>query len=379
MAFAGSFSPTVRPLGSFSSWSSRFASPVTSPAPSPSLTSRSSAPPAELELFELPDAEEVGEGDDADFSLIASVVPDDRFSGPGMSLPDLQASTEPCNLNFGQSCQFAPLLQTRRTQVMEPSNAAPITTEDEIRDAVRTLDVLSEATRIACWHEVPPDTDCFASPRSVGRASTCQTAPGSPLLSLTWPSSDDGGSCVRPSPSLDPQTLDLLQATIVVQECFQVVELPDLPEPLWDMNDEETALWAHQTPVSVTETQNCGVLCSLKIDGDLAMAPSFLQETLRVVLLRLLQPLAVQSITLDEESSGWLSVWGDPRPEARSFTCHICADDPHDVELIQETLLLEAESGGARQLLPLFTEQLCDEDIPLPRHLKLRLDVRRGL
>jgi hypothetical protein len=173
---------------------------------------------------------------------------------------------------------------------------------------------------------------------------------------------------------LDPETLDILEATIVVQDCFEVVELPELPEPLLEI-DEDTS--ASPPGLVVTETQTAGVLCSLKIDGDLAMAPSLLQDTLRVVLLRLLRPLAVQSITLDDESSGWLS-WGDPHPEARSFTCKICVDDPHDVELIQETLLLEAESGGARQLLPLLTEQLCDDDIPLPRHLKLRLDVRRG-
>lgn len=122
----------------------------------------------------------------------------------------------------------------------------------------------------------------------------------------------------------------------------------------------------------------------LRVDGDLAMDALRLTETLRVVLHILLQPLAqVRSITLTTIPSeclhSSLSTPDAGLTSCCSFAYKICVADPHDLEPLRETLLLEAESGGARSFLPLLTEQLCEESHAMPRHLKVRLEVQTGV
>lgn len=111
----------------------------------------------------------------------------------------------------------------------------------------------------------------------------------------------------------------------------------------------------------------------LRLDGDLLEADSsLLRETLHVVLLRLLEPLVqVEQIMLAVSPAA-----DGPASGGVAFTYWVNAVDPHDAEPLRELLLLEAESGGARKLLPLLCEQLCDDGLPTPRHLKVRVEVR---
>lgn len=121
----------------------------------------------------------------------------------------------------------------------------------------------------------------------------------------------------------------------------------------------------------------------LRVNGDLAVDIGLLQETLRLVLYDLVEPLAqVRQITLtipsDDHATSLFSTLTAGDRSGCSFAYRIYVGDPHDVEPLRETLLLEAESGGARRLLPLLTERLCDDGHEMPRHLKVRLDVRGG-
>ncbi|CAE8650953.1 unnamed protein product, partial [Polarella glacialis] len=109
------------------------------------------------------------------------------------------------------------------------------------------------------------------------------------------------------------------------------------------------------------------------------------QETLRTVLLRLLGALAeVQDMQLRCTSEAptssflnyMLSSTEGVEDEGIVFAFKVIASDPNDVEPLRETLLLEGESGGARRLLPLLAEQLCDDGLPTPRRLKVRIEVR---
>ncbi|CAL1161655.1 unnamed protein product [Cladocopium goreaui] len=59
------------------------------------------------------------------------------------------------------------------------------------------------------------------------------------------------------------------------------------------------------------------------------------------------------------------------------FAFEVVASDPNDFEPLLETLLLEAECGGARHLLPMLAEQLCSDDLATPRHLKVRIEVSK--
>merc|ERR1719454_1768353 len=106
----------------------------------------------------------------------------------------------------------------------------------------------------------------------------------------------------------------------------------------------------------------------IRVDGDLAVDAAALRETLCAVLRSLLEPLAqVRDIVLlpsDRASGYWTAssvLAGGFKSSGGCYHYRIYVADRHDVEPLQETLLLEAESGGARSLLPLLMERLCDE------------------
>lgn len=112
------------------------------------------------------------------------------------------------------------------------------------------------------------------------------------------------------------------------------------------------------------------------VEGDLSTDELFLRDTLRLALLRALQPLAqVENIALVAPCGSWR----DPFREGLSncsFEYGIHLADPNDLEPVREFLFLEAEAGGARRLLPLIAEQLFDDGRTMPRHLKVRFDIK---
>lgn len=93
-----------------------------------------------------------------------------------------------------------------------------------------------------------------------------------------------------------------------------------------------------------------------------------LRDTLASVLRKLMEPIVVSALTLEpaprrSELEGF-----------QSFAYQAFAVDPHDVEPLRETLLLEAECGGARRLLPMLADQLASDGLPEPTRLKVRLE-----
>lgn len=138
------------------------------------------------------------------------------------------------------------------------------------------------------------------------------------------------------------------------------------------LKTEQPAVAAPAIPIGTLVAASVEGL--LRVECDLLEIDiELLRETLELVLLRLLEPLAqlVQIRLPPVDAEG-----GAASPSGVAFAYRVNAADPHDVEPLRETLLLEAESGGARRLLPLLCEQLCDNGVPTPRHLKVRMEVR---
>lgn len=144
---------------------------------------------------------------------------------------------------------------------------------------------------------------------------------------------------------------------------------------------ERSALDPEEAGMQAASAMAC-VEGVLRVDGDLAVDTASLRETLRAVLHSLLEPLAqVRGIALTLPSDNYPGIFatiGRGRRGGCSFAYRIYLVDPHDVEPLRETLLLEAETGGARSLLPLLMDRLCEEGRAMPRHLKVRLEVQSG-
>ncbi|CAJ1408710.1 unnamed protein product [Effrenium voratum] len=72
----------------------------------------------------------------------------------------------------------------------------------------------------------------------------------------------------------------------------------------------------------------------------------------------------------------FFGAYADPTTwDGLEFAFKVVASDLNDLEPVRETLLLEAESGGARHVLPMLAEQLCRDDLPIPKHLKVRIVI----
>lgn len=117
----------------------------------------------------------------------------------------------------------------------------------------------------------------------------------------------------------------------------------------------------------------------LHVDGGSELDSSVLQEILREILLQVLSEVQVKDVELVCTSLRPISIF-DLAPavledrNSAAFAFKVSASDPNDLEPVREMLLLEAESGGARHLLPLLVQKLYDEDLLTP-HLKVRMEV----
>jgi len=307
-------------------------------------------------------------------------------------------------------CQFAPLLQLRRAQAMEAPAAATgaaaqshasacsaaLTADDRVHDALDAMDVLLEAATSAralgrrlsgvgneALPLLPPAVPatgsdapgCKARPWPVTTSS--EDAPA--LHPVGLPCSPQGGrrSCSSCGTSRSPSPRSAALTTVPALSAASAVAF-SVAEAAVSVAE---AFLTATGPAEPAHTASC-VEGLLRVEGDLAMDTVLLRETLHVVLLRLLEPLAlVDRLALvprqegvDGGSRGGRGA--GTRRDACAFAFEVCVADPHDVEPLRETLLLEAESGGARRLLPLLAEQLCDDGLPAPRHLKVRLEVR---
>jgi len=143
----------------------------------------------------------------------------------------------------------------------------------------------------------------------------------------------------------------------------------------------EVLLSAATASSTTTHAKTTFVQGILEVNSDLSVDPSLLQETCQTVLLKLLGPIAqVDTIDINYKTRDVPSFpsGGKVGDSGCAFEYEVHAVDPNDVELMRETLLLEAESGGARHLLPLLAEQIFDDGLPTPRHLKVRLDVQES-
>eukprot|EP00928_Gymnodinium_smaydae_P053389 TRINITY_DN37394_c0_g1_i1.p1 TRINITY_DN37394_c0_g1~~TRINITY_DN37394_c0_g1_i1.p1 ORF type:complete len:377 (+),score=86.78 TRINITY_DN37394_c0_g1_i1:135-1265(+) len=255
-----------------------------------------------------------------------------------------------------KSAQFAPMLQLRRRQVLEEEAVAAAqpggaggpglpdaegsTEEERVQDALGALDALRDA-ELSAGHVA----------RFLGLAAGLSIDAAIPVDEL-------GGLDSKVTPSL---------RAVVVQKDAQ---------PSWAsvalalggaLLAAPLAGSAGPGGCGVASPAPCveGLLC-VDMDSDLA---SDLCEVLRRVLLQLCEPLAaVESVVLTPV--------GDAS-EGR-FAYRVAVADTNDVEPLRETLLLEAESGGARSFLPLLLEELCnaEDGAAMPRHLKVRLEVR---
>mmetsp|Transcript_2024 Transcript_2024/g.5466 ORF Transcript_2024/g.5466 Transcript_2024/m.5466 type:complete len:114 (+) Transcript_2024:2162-2503(+) len=104
------------------------------------------------------------------------------------------------------------------------------------------------------------------------------------------------------------------------------------------------------------------------LSGSCAPDQLLLRDTLASVLRKLMEPIVLSALTLEptlhrSELEGF-----------QSFEYQAFAVDPHDLEPLRETLLLEAECGGARRLLPMLADQLAEDGLPEPTRLKVRLE-----
>lgn len=130
----------------------------------------------------------------------------------------------------------------------------------------------------------------------------------------------------------------------------------------------------------------------LTVEGDIAMDASSLQEVLQSVLLQIGEVKDVKLTCTRPWQQSFLSgltsmegygLFGSQDTKggfvdgSTEFAFEVVASDPNDFEPLRETLLLEAECGGARYLLPMLAEQLCSDDLATPRHLKVRIEVSK--
>ncbi|CAE7573612.1 unnamed protein product [Symbiodinium natans] len=130
-----------------------------------------------------------------------------------------------------------------------------------------------------------------------------------------------------------------------------------------------------QLPLDVHRQEVVGLPCLF------TTLPSFTpsEEILRTTLLEVLGEVQVKDVELECTALRPISIF-DFAPsvledrDSVAFAFKVSACDPNDLEPLRETLLLEAESGGARHLLPLLVQKLCDDDLPIP-HLKVRMEV----
>ncbi|CAE7041448.1 unnamed protein product, partial [Symbiodinium sp. KB8] len=85
-------------------------------------------------------------------------------------------------------------------------------------------------------------------------------------------------------------------------------------------------------------------------------------EILREILLQVLSEVQVKDVELVCTSLRPISIF-DLAPavledrNSVAFAFKVSASDPNDLEPVREMLLLEAESGGARHLLPLLVQK----------------------
>jgi len=302
-------------------------------------------------------------------------------------------------------CQFAPLMQMRRAQVLEANTAVATqsqssprgvaaTAEDRVHDALDAMDALLEARQsadvlgwcLAGEGSAPAEVldlplDSVGSTRLRPSRRQSREASGEAVPELELVGLDD--CAFRRGRGNSASSKSTSQNTLLPPPCESCA-----PRSVAAAVAGAALSAAAEAAASVAEallggavesSTSCieGLLC---VDGDVALDAALLRETLQVVLLRLLEPLAqVERLSLTiphDGASGFCATLNDGARGMRAFAYQVCVADPHDVEPMRETLLLEAESGGARRLLPLLAEQLCEDGLPTPRHLKVRLEVR---
>lgn len=323
------------------------------------------------------------------------------------------------------AAQFAPLLSLRRKQVIEATKAASRngcgaevlknsdtqpTTEDALNDAIDAMSALSEAARSAdaLYEEVlggegdegqavgaSSEADKLGEVEfSIHEELADESSPAQ--MQVTRSSSSSAVPSLEhdaiPPPPVDTKSAERTQERSRESSPLTVGEVVGSFAGAavgsgWSVAEAFLSL-ATGPPDRrhmATEAAGCAMPCIegvLRVDGDLTVDVASLRETLRAVLRSLLEPLAqVRSIILaipEDRSSDSSSTLIEGHRRVFSFAYRIFVADPHDVEPLRETLLLEAESGGARRLLPLLAERLCNEGAAMPRHLKVRLDVQSG-
>lgn len=274
-------------------------------------------------------------------------------------------------------CQFAPLMQLRRTQALEGTGAAAASSprcnrsaEEHLCDAMEAMDALMEA----CL-SVDELGKCLAGEESlpVVERSRSMSLQSSSLLCSSQPRPRRASApvvCYKSEASTEAAT----SSASSIASSFTSTALSAAAatgDALFG-----ALLGSTSAPVSTPVESSPSVEGLLRIEGKIAKAlENPFRETLQVVLLRLLNPLAqLDKLLLTVPPEGPYSSSGGH--SSLAFAYQIFVADPHDVEPLRETLLLEAESGGARSLFPLLAEQLCEDGLPTPKHLKVRLEVR---
>mmetsp|Transcript_20646 Transcript_20646/g.45266 ORF Transcript_20646/g.45266 Transcript_20646/m.45266 type:complete len:386 (-) Transcript_20646:8-1165(-) len=340
---------------------------------------------------------------------------------------DKAAATHPPPIDFGQrhnavsvevgsqenpGCampQFAPLLPIRRTQVFEEPAAGPdvsSTSEEQVDDALRAFIALTKSARsaralrrrFAAAEDIEPETQLD---ERVASSSSSSLASHSELQLR-----DEGGHLVDPTAAVtsprstspqrarceaggdNPDANDTSPVSSPVRQASRLSLGASASRAVTDAAASVAGAFLSATVPVAAKAVGVVVAAASASQPAAIRSPSslmcvegvlqvdcglfdkrLLQETLRAVLLRLLGHLAqVEDITVsvfDALDGG----------RVHSVAYRVRVADPYDVVLLRETLLLEAESGGARRLLPLLTEQLADDGLPTPKHLKVRVEV----
>eukprot|EP00747_Dinoflagellata_sp_TGD_P179485 gnl/TRDRNA2_/TRDRNA2_30353_c0_seq1.p1 gnl/TRDRNA2_/TRDRNA2_30353_c0~~gnl/TRDRNA2_/TRDRNA2_30353_c0_seq1.p1 ORF type:complete len:392 (-),score=72.82 gnl/TRDRNA2_/TRDRNA2_30353_c0_seq1:63-1238(-) len=299
-------------------------------------------------------------------------------------------------------CQFAPMLQMRRTQALEATAAHALqmaSEEDPLHDALDVMDAVLEAARSA--DRLLVKLSCEPVPINDASVAADFDSPGP---TVDWqevegesPDSDcrDRRRCESPreseksSPSLGPSQQVLVGPAMepIQLEIDEVLEDDEADEEEEDEGVSARLVAGTSSILSMLASAALGqgpcVEGILRVDSDLAVDIAPLREIFRTVMRRLFEPrVQVKSVALTTLNGQHGSILYAPSGagvcDSCAFSYRIYVVDPHDIEVIQETLLLEAECGGARQLLPLLADQLCEENRPMPKRLKVRIEVQGG-
>eukprot|EP00927_Polykrikos_kofoidii_P042444 TRINITY_DN36395_c0_g1_i2.p1 TRINITY_DN36395_c0_g1~~TRINITY_DN36395_c0_g1_i2.p1 ORF type:complete len:448 (+),score=105.35 TRINITY_DN36395_c0_g1_i2:232-1575(+) len=331
--------------------------------------------------------DERGEREEACACIGSTSLQQSQQIWPAVSSSARQKTNPACEEDSESSpCQFAPLMQVRRAQAIEEGTAVgtgrrrlssdPLPAEDLLLDALEAMDALREAE----WSSAKWSRKLDASSES-GEPKKVPLAGGELSTEGDWPPAAHGFDTDSPKELANMETTQrqasfywTAAAAAIGAASAAGAAASSVAEALLSATAASGGGIVREVKSVCSPVEKPCVEGLLSVQGDLDFGGSdSFREALLAVIAQILAPLFQ---TGNVELTGPFNVFRPQCEPMCHFNFRVFVLDPHDVDPLRETLLLEAESGGARSLLPLLAEQLCDNDISFPRHLKIRLEVR---